>query len=803
MARELEPIVRGAKPLLETIPIPISIVDAEGIVLFVNRAFLEFAKGVGREIDYEDRVGHNVREFFEEEREEFWKSAFDQVLKEGKPFEVWGIPEGRRPDGSTRYVHRRILPIRSPDGNVVGAINTWEDVTDQVARERNGRLREAVNLVREAVLEMRGPQDIDKILDSIYRGLQVLGVPFSHASVQVIEGDEFTVYYFMEERKFSIAHLPLEGTAVREAWEEGKVVYRRDIKFGDLYQERERILKAWKEDIRSVLDVPFSHGTIAMNSTEPDAFSDEDIAILRRFANVLSVGFTRLEDLRKLEHKVRELAESEERYRSLVEGLLVGVYIIQAEGTVKFVNKAFEEITGYSKEEMLGRNILDIISPKDLSIVRERMLRRERGEDVIPHYTLRYIHKDGGERWAEIYASRISYEGRLAILVNFIDITERRRLEEERERLRERLAQSEKLASIGQLVAGVAHELNNPLTVVTGYAELAVRRTQDEALRSQLRQILESAQRAASIVQNLLSFARKRPLEKRVLNLRELLEKVIKLRAYELRTSNIEVVRRYYKKPIFVSGDPIQLQQVFINLIANAEQAMYSAHGGGRLTLRTEVKDDQALVHVQDDGPGMPKEVQRRIFEPFFTTKGVGEGTGLGLSVAYGIVREHGGDIWVESEPGKGATFTVSLPLAGPEEVREEERTEAVPEGRLKVLVVDDEPGIRGFIREYFSFVGYEVHEAGEGKEALKLLRKGDYDVIFSDIKMPGMDGKEFFAWVKEHRPELIPKIVFITGDVARSDTQDFIRTSGVMCLNKPFGIGDLNEILRKLKEGE
>ncbi|RKY66090.1 MAG: hypothetical protein DRQ08_03990, partial [Candidatus Latescibacterota bacterium] len=754
---------------------------------------------VGREIDYEDRVGHNVREFFEEGREEFWKSAFDQVLKEGKPFEVWGIPEGRRPDGSTRYVHRRILPIRSPDGSVVGAINTWEDVTDQVARERNGRLREAVDMVREAVLEMRGPQDVDKVLDSIYRGLRVLGVPFSHASVQVIEGNELTAYYLLEGQKFSVHHLPLNGTPAEEAWRENKVVYRRDIEVNDVYKERELIKRAWKEDIRSVLDVPFSHGTIAMNSTLPDAFSDEDIAILRRFADVISVGFTRLEDLRKLEHKVRELAETEERYRSLVEGLLVGICIIQ-DGTIKFVNRAVEELTKYSRDEAIGMNILDFISPKDLNMVRERMLRREKGEDVLS-YPLRYIRKDGEERWAEIYASRISYEGRPAILVNFIDITERRRLEEERERLRERLMQSEKLASIGQLVAGVAHELNNPLTVVTGYAELAVRRTQDEALRSQLRQILESAQRAASIVQNLLSFARKRPLEKRALNLRKLLEKVVELRAYELRTSNIEVVRKYYKKPIFVSGDPIQLQQVFINLIANAEQAMYSAHGGGRLTLRTEVKDDQALVHVQDDGPGMPKEVQRRIFEPFFTTKGVGEGTGLGLSVAYGIVREHGGDIWVESEPGKGATFTVSLPLAEPEEVREEERTEAVPEGRLKVLVVDDEPGIRGFIREYFSFVGYEVHEAGEGEEALKLLRKGDYDVIFSDIKMPGMDGKEFFAWVKEHRPELIPKIVFITGDVARSDTQDFIRTSGVMCLNKPFGIGDLNEILRKLKQ--
>ncbi|HIE03249.1 MAG TPA: response regulator, partial [Candidatus Latescibacteria bacterium] len=203
------------------------------------------------------------------------------------------------------------------------------------------------------------------------------------------------------------------------------------------------------------------------------------------------------------------------------------------------------------------------------------------------------------------------------------------------------------------------------------------------------------------------------------------------------------------------------------------------------------------------DGPGIPKEVQRRIFEPFFTTKGVGEGTGLGLSVTYGIVREHGGDIWVESEPGKGATFTVSLPLARREEVWEEERVEAFPEGRLKVLVVDDEPGIRGFIREYFSFVGCDVHEAGEGEEALKLLSKGDYDLIFLDIRMPGMGGKEFFAWVKEQRPELIPKIVFITGDVARSDTQEFIRTSGMACLNKPFGIGDLNELLRKLKEGK
>lgn len=792
MSRKLESMLRVAGPILEAIPVPISIIDAGGIVLFVNRAFLDFAKGVGREVDYEDRVGHDVKEFFEEGREGFWKSAFDQVLKEGRPFEVWGIPEGRRPDGSARYVHRHILPIRGADGKIVGAINIWEDVTDQILRERNARLREAVDVVREAVLEMRGPQDMDKVLDSVYRGLRMLDVPFSRASLQVVDKDGFVCYLF-GERGFTSSPLP-PGTPVEKAWKEGKILYRKDIKTEDLYGERERIVGTWKEDIRSVLDVPFSHGTLAINSTRPDAFSEEDIEVLQRFAGVLSVGFTRLEDLRKLE-------ESEERYRSLVEEVSVGICITQ-EGIIKFLNRTYEEITGYSKEEVLGRNFLDLVSPEDQPMVRQRILKVERGERA-SHCIFRYIHKSGEERWAEIYATRISYEGRPAVLKSAIDITERKRLEEERESLRERLVQSEKLASIGQLVAGVAHELNNPLTVVTGYAELAVRRTQDEALLSQLGQILEGARRAADIVQNLLSFARKRPLERRVLNLGELLEKVIELRAYELRTSNVEVVRRYHKKPIFVSGDPIQLQQVFINLIANAEQAMYAAYGGGRLTLRTEVKGDEALVHVQDDGPGIPKEVQRRIFEPFFTTKGVGEGTGLGLSVTYGIVREHGGDIWVESEPGKGATFTVSLPLARREEVWEEERVEAFPEGRLKVLVVDDEPGIRGFIREYFSFVGCDVHEAGEGEEALKLLSKGDYDLIFLDIRMPGMGGKEFFAWVKEQRPELIPKIVFITGDVARSDTQEFIRTSGMACLNKPFGIGDLNELLRKLKEGK
>ncbi|HID11626.1 MAG TPA: PAS domain S-box protein [Candidatus Latescibacteria bacterium] len=300
-----------------------------------------------------------------------------------------------------------------------------------------------------------------------------------------MEEDEFTAHYFLEGRRFAVAHIPLAGTA----------------------------------------------------------------AVLRGFARVLSMGFTRLEDLRELEARVRELAESEERYHSL-----------------------------------------------------------------------RFIRKDGEERWAEIYAVRISYDGRPAVLGNFIDITERRRLEKEREQLRERLEQSEKLASIGELVAGVAHELNNPLTTVVGFADLTMRRTSDEGLRSQLRYILQEAQRAARIVQNLLTFARKQSLEQRVLNLKELLDGVLELRSYELRTANIEVVRLYAPEPVFVSGDLVQLQQVFINIIANAEQAMYEAHGGGKLTVQIKVQGEKALVHIQDDGPGIPMEVQKKIFDPFFTT---------------------------------------------------------------------------------------------------------------------------------------------------------------------------------------
>ena len=799
MLCKLVSAIQKAKPFLEALPIPVSIVDRKGIVRFVNRAFLEFARGVGKEITYEDRVGHHVSKFFYEPKD-FWESAFRQVLEEGKPFEAWGIPEGRREDGSPRYVYRRIVPIRGDDGEIVGAISTWEDVTDQVARERNGRLREAVDLVQEAVLELKEAQDVDRVLEAIHQALKVLRIPFSHASVQVVEGDQFIAYFFSEGCRFVVSHIPLAGTAVEEAWREQKVLYRKDIETEDVYGEKELIQRAWKEPIRSVLDVPFSYGTLAINSSQPNAFSEEDITILQGFARVLSVGFTRLEDLRKLEARVRELTESEEQYRSLMEGLLVGVYIVQDGGRVRFVNRAFEELTGYSRDEIVGRNILDLISPKDLPIVRERMLRRERGEDVVPHYTLRFIRKDGEERWVEIYAARISYEGRPAILGNFIDITERKRLEEEREQLRERLMQSEKLASIGELVAGVAHELNNPLTTVVGFADLAIRRTSDEGLRSQLRYILQEAQRAARIVQNLLTFARKRPLEKKLLNLKKLLDGVLELRAYELRTANIEVVRIYTPEPVFVSGDLVQLQQVFINIIANAEQAMHEAHGGGKLTVQTEVQGDRALVHIQDDGPGIPRDVQRRIFEPFFTTKGVGRGTGLGLSVAYGIVREHEGEIWVESEPGMGARFTVALPLAKCEEevVAAEEGKEAVPERKLQVLVVDDEPGIRGFIREYFAYLGYTVDEAEEGGKALELLREGEYDIILSDIKMPGMDGREFFRWIKEHRPELIPRVVFITGDVMHPETQNFLREVRVPCLRKPFGIGDLNELLRK-----
>ena len=420
---------------------------------------------------------------------------------------------------------------------------------------------------------------------------------------------------------------------------------------------------------------------------------------------------------------------------------------------------------------------------------RESLLKRINTAGHVVDELLRLRRNDGSLIWVEVTATP---QGAL-----IRDVSDRKRHEEHSRDSRHQLAQAEKLAALGQTISGVAHELNNPLATILSWAERLAESPADDKTRRGLDVIFKEAERAARIVRNLLTFARKRQSTRMMVDVNDVVRETLALRAYEQRVHNLGVVQSLGNGLPQVFADGHQVKQILLNLIINAEQAMLAAHGRGTLTVRTwhDVDTEAIVVEVNDDGPGMTEEMQAKIFDPFFTTKEVGKGTGLGLSVAYAIVQEHGGRIWVSSQPGLGASFFVELPVAG--EARQSYAPVAAPVSLtafkgLRALVVEDEPALGAAVAEALTDVGFVVDRAGDGEEGLTRLTQGTYDLIVCDLKMPRIDGMQFYRAMAAATPALARRVIFVTGAVAGTDAERFLEETGCRWLAKPFRLGDL-----------
>jgi len=366
------------------------------------------------------------------------------------------------------------------------------------------------------------------------------------------------------------------------------------------------------------------------------------------------------------------------------------------------------------------------------------------------------------------------------------------------------LIQSEKLSAVGEFVAGVAHELNNPLTAVTGFSELLKNDSVDPNHRRHLDMIFKAAQRCQKIVQSLLSFARRHQPERKPVSVNSLVEAVLEIVSYPLRTSNIEVVTQLDPQLPVVLADAHQIQQVLLNIVNNARQAIEGHQPGGRIKIITEACDPNVRIVIQDNGPGISEENLRRIFDPFFTTKEVGKGTGLGLSLCYGIIKEHGGSIMPVSRPGEGATFIIELPVAH-DVVRPAETPTAGEAGKLnplegagkRVLVIDDEEAILNLISEDLGRRGYDVTVATDGATALRQFKQNHFDVAFCDWKMPGLNGRQVYEQLRTTNPDLCGRVVFITGDVVNEQMREFLEGEGRPCLTKPFTFAQFHNVIK------
>ncbi len=550
-----------------------------------------------------------------------------------------------------------------------------------------------------------------------------------------------------------------------------------------------------------------------------------DLSVLRQLNDSFQAGLSFEDICHKLVQFVTETMNVENASFMVMDHekgelrLLVGKSFYENEGTIfsgrKWSGKAFKLGEGIAgKVAETRKSVLINDTDKDPAFVKTR------GQKVsvrsilsIPlihidrlHGVLNLSNSEPGafdarkEHALNIIASTVSLALSHAIVVkelkqNIRDLQE----------TKHKLIQSDKLALLGEMLSGVAHEMNNPLAAIMGYGELVLK---DESLSEQSRnmmtRLIHCTERSKKIVQGLLSFSRRTVLEKREVDINEIIDRTLERRASDFAINNIEIVRDYGNKAVTMTVDPNQMEQVFFNIINNAFDSIAGRDTGGRLEIRTRTTQDLTMqIEFIDNGPGVTEEHKRKLFEPFFTTKEVGKGTGLGLSISYGIIEEHGGNLCLDESYNDGAKFVITLPIVHTCPTAEERgvQTETVEPSAMaaKILVVDDEEAIADVMQTALSADGFSVDCASSGEKAYEMLSPFTYDLVIADLRMPGaMDGRELFLKLSEESPETAERFVFITGDIMQDETAKFLKGTGRPFLLKPFSIRDLRLVINR-----
>ena len=423
-------------------------------------------------------------------------------------------------------------------------------------------------------------------------------------------------------------------------------------------------------------------------------------------------------------------------------------------------------------------------------------------DGAVADHLLRMRRVDNSPLWVEVTALAVPARTRgMRVDALVRDVSARKHLDDQSRDLYQQLLQAEKMAALGHTISGVAHELNNPLATILSWTERLAQKPLDDDIRRGVDVILGEADRAARIVRNLLTFARKRQSTRAMIDVNQVVTETLALRAHEQQLANISVETTLAEHLPQIFADAHQIQQVLLNLVINAEQATRAAHGQGTLGVRTwhDAEHDTVALEVSDDGPGVPPDVQSKIFEPFFTTKEVGAGTGLGLAVAYAIAQEHGGEIRVDAARQRGAAFVVKLPVSGTAVAKPPKPAAPSMEAvrGASVLIVEDERALAIAVGEALADAGLAVDHANDGEEALARVRQKAYDVLICDLKMPRIDGMTLYRAIAATAPALARRVIFVTGDVAGTDAERFLADTGCRWLAKPFRLGDLLRAVR------
>jgi len=713
--------------------------------------------------------GKPIEEVFRivnEETRRMVKNPVERVLCEGVVVGLANHTLLIARDGTERPIADSGAPIRDEQGTITGVVLVFHDQTEERAAQR--ALKESEERYRTLVEE-----GFDGIFIQKGSKITFANRPLSEMlgyNRGELEGKDHWLVYHPDYQKFTRerANARMRGEAVPSQYQvklqrkdgssfDGEVLARR-IMFGD-----DPGIQVWVRDI-----------------TERKCAEEE-----RR--------------------------KSEEFQRAIVACSPVALYSLDQDGNVITWNASAERMFGWTTEEIVGKP-LGVVPEDKQEEFREIRRRVMLGQTFLNLETIRR-KKDGTRLDVSLStAPIIDAEGNVIdIMSHVVDITERKRAEQEMAALQEQLRQSQKMEAIGQLAGGIAHDFNNLLTIISGSAQLSLLDLQEgDPLKANLEEIRRASDRAADLTRQLLAFSRKQILEMKVLDMNQVLERLDKmLRRVIGEDIALEVIPA---EPLGkVKADPGQMEQVWMNLVVNARDAMPE---GGKLTIETanvELDEEYARRHiavkpgsyvmlsVSDTGMGMTPEVKERLFEPFFTTKEMGKGTGLGLSTVYGIVKQSGGNIWVYSEPGQGTTFKIYLPQVDEplEELREEEIRE-IPHGSETVLVVEDEETVRKLAVRILKRQGYKVLEAEDGGKAFMLCEKFKEAIhlILTDVVMPGMSGRKLAERLKEIHPEA--KVLYMSGYTDNAILHHGVLEPGIQFLQKPFTVEGLS---RKVRE--
>ena len=526
------------------------------------------------------------------------------------------------------------------------------------------------------------------------------------------------------------------------------------------------------------------------------------IAMLGAAVVVLVVQDSVLQATRAREDHLRDVGASEARLKRIIEAAGEAIVTFGPDRRVDMANAAASRLFRVPAGSVVGRRLDELVDLGDSTWdhALEPVLRTSPVQVTLSGTGRR---SDDGSFPIEFTVGPLDQEehpgGGVAIMR---DLTQRIAADLERERFERRYAESEKMLAIGRVVSGVAHELNNPLAVVLGQSEEMVTSNVSTEVRAGLQLINEQAHRARHIVKDLLAFVRHREDRRETVSLGDLVARTVVGQASEARRHGVTVSVDAVRPGPTVTIDALGLEQVLVNLIDNA---MDSAGHGGQVQIRVATQDGRGVVAVEDNGPGVPDELVNRIFEPFFTTKPTGQGTGLGLAVSVGLLEQHGGTLTLENRPspGIGARFVVRLPLA--REVVPERRRSVTDSGAGTftgpevvpghVLVIDDEPAVRSTLVRIFQRWGWQVREAGSGAEALEVLADRSAmatGLLLCDLKMPEMSGAEFYRILEARHPDLVRRLIFVTGDVVEPDTAQFLGSAGREVVEKTFTMSEI-----------